>query len=130
MGAMSWRPTRREFLVAGGVAALGAAAGCGKGGPTRPTTGTLTQVLAGRAQSLQLARAAGELLSAREERIPVGIVDPKVQQPVAGGTGQTWFAQGLNAEAIGPFPLREIGGAEGLTGRGLYVATATLPRDG
>src|SRR5688572_27654180 len=134
MGAAVSDISRRTFLSASGLALAGLAA-CSKGGTPpveRPASGTLSEILAGRRQTMALGDTGVELLSGREERIALGLIDPVAQKPIGDATGRMWFAKALNAEAIGPFPIREVElpRAPNEPARGLYVALATVPDDG
>ena len=133
MSAM-FRTSRRGFIALGGMALAGVA--CTKEeAPPRPVTGTLSEILAGRRQSMSIGRAWGEVLSGRVERIPFGLINPTGSPegtpfPVSGATGRMWLAQALNGDAIGPFDIREVGGDDVLRGRGLYETDAEIPSDG
>lgn len=118
--------SRREFLSVAALASLGVA--CGKKGA--PAALTMRDVLAGRAQGLELIQVGTELLSGTAERVAFGLLDPRTQQLID-GTGRLWAAPdtGREAKVIGPFDIVHRG--DGLpVNRGFFEALATFPSDG
>jgi hypothetical protein len=120
--------SRRTFLHASGLAALGVAAACSKTKKLPPTTGSLTDIRAGRSQRLQLFPSGTETLSDRPERILIGIRDPNAGVFLLGASVRLWIARDQTSPALGPFPMRQVHG--GIDDRGLYEAVTTIPDDG
>ncbi|HEX9775025.1 MAG TPA: hypothetical protein VGB83_05550 [Actinomycetota bacterium] len=114
--------TRREFILAGSLAVLGA---CARK-PAPPATTTLNDVIANRTQGVQVIWVQVELLSGRTERLPFALIG--ADGPINGATGRFWIARNRESEALGPYDFRHVGGELGE--RGLYVGEVSVPEDG
>jgi len=119
--------SRRDFLRASGVVALGAyAVACSKGGPSTP--GSLDQLVGGATPGAQLITAGTELLSVRSERFAFALIDPATNQPIADLSPSLWYSTGKTKPIVGPFDAVYHG--DGLGARGVYATRITFPTDG
>lgn len=131
---------RRDFLRAGGLVLLGAAAACGGGGKTAPratgavSSNTIDELIAGRTQNLAANLALGEVLSGIPQRIPFALTPPNEPTTfLRGGSGRVWVAESRTAPALGPFPLEfhDEGLRDAKEGtKGIYSVRLEIPRDG
>jgi len=119
---------RRDFLRTSTFAFLGlAASSCAKG--TRlAKTQTLDDVIAGRAQRLQLLSVGTEVLKQRDERVAFGVLEAGTGARVIDGVGKLWAAPTRTVPSIGPLPIAYHG--DGLGEKGIYEATLNFPSDG
>ncbi len=120
--------SRRDFLRASGLAALGAyAAACSKA-PPKPTVKTLDGVVGTTQPTHQLVLVGTQVLSGRPERFAFGLFDPRTNMPLPNATARLSYATDKTAVANGPFQATYHG--DGLDDRGVYETTITFPADG
>lgn len=124
--------SRREFILASSVVAIGATATACATGPKSPDSktpkeSTFDSIIGRRTQTLQYIAVGTELLSSVTERLTFGLATP--DGLAVGATGDLWIATSRTAPALGPFAIEEHG--DGLSeDRSFYSAQVEFPADG
>lgn len=119
--------SRRDFLRASAVTALGTAVACG--GSPAPKTRTLSDIAGKDQPALQLVLVGTQLLSGRPQRFAFGLFDPRLNQPVPNLTDvKISYGAQKTSTANGPFAATYHG--DGLGDRGIYEAMTSFPADG
>lgn len=121
--------SRREFLRAGGLLALGAGlTACGRSTPSKPSGNSLRAIIAGRPQGLSVVAVQGEILSGESVRYPFALFDVRTNQRYTGGSARVWVARDETSPAAGPF---EAAWHDKMLGdRGVYLSRLPLDADG
>lgn len=121
--------SRRDFLRTGTLATAGfILTACGKSKDNGTAAQSLNDIIAGRAQTIEVITVGTELLPGKPERFAFGLFDPTARAPVPDMTGRMWFAKDRTERATGPIPVAYHG--QGLGDRGVYEARITFPENG
>jgi hypothetical protein len=122
--------SRREFFRASAFLALGAvAAACAKkvgGGGTGSQT--LSKIINGRKQTLNLITSGNEIISKKPDRLVFLMVDPSNGSSIVATTATVWIATDQITTAMGPFTATFHD--DGLGPKGVYETPITIPSDG
>ncbi len=122
--------SRREFFRTSAFVALGAfvAACTKKATPSGKTGTTLSDVMKGKQQTLQMNTAGFEVLSNKPDRLVFNLIDPMNGVAVTAPSANLWIARDQRSQAI---TAQATYRDEGLPAeKGFYEAPISMPGDG